>query len=140
MANVPNTDSSAAAVKLARTAVGTRVLDGFDDVSFGAERWERLLSDSDADMVYLTWHWQRSFSLIPRLDLPKPPHYRRRSRFLLTVLRSLYLTPRISLPQYLMIHRWHFRFPSTRSTTFSRLFRKSQIQQTPRTEWNRKSG
>jgi len=61
MANLPLSDSGALAVKTARTAVGTRVLDGFDDPGFGVEQWEKLLSESDADIVYLTWHWQRSW-------------------------------------------------------------------------------
>jgi CelD/BcsL family acetyltransferase involved in cellulose biosynthesis len=43
------------------TAVTTRVLDGFDDPTFGPERWEELLARSRTDAVYFTWHWQRAW-------------------------------------------------------------------------------
>ena len=43
------------------TSVKTRVLRGFDDPAFGPERWEELLRAGDTDVVFLTWHWQRSW-------------------------------------------------------------------------------
>ena len=43
------------------TSVSTRVLRGFDDPAFGPERWEELLRAGDTDVVFLTWHWQRSW-------------------------------------------------------------------------------
>jgi CelD/BcsL family acetyltransferase involved in cellulose biosynthesis len=41
--------------------VKTRVLQGFEDPSFRAEDWQRLLQHSATDEVFLTWHWQRSW-------------------------------------------------------------------------------
>jgi CelD/BcsL family acetyltransferase involved in cellulose biosynthesis len=49
------------ASKRARSAVRTRVLDGFDDPAFGAEQWEALMETAGCDIVYLTWHWQRAW-------------------------------------------------------------------------------
>jgi CelD/BcsL family acetyltransferase involved in cellulose biosynthesis len=43
------------------TAVETRVLEGFDDPGFGRNRWGKLLADSDAETVYVTWEFQRSW-------------------------------------------------------------------------------
>lgn len=43
------------------TSVSTKILEGFDDPTFGPERWERLLHKGDTDVVYLTWHWQRAW-------------------------------------------------------------------------------
>src|SRR5438876_7955121 len=43
------------------TSVKTRVLRGFDDPAFGPERWEELLRAGDTDVVFLTWHFQRSW-------------------------------------------------------------------------------
>lgn len=40
------------------TAVRARLLDGFDDSTFGPAAWERLLG---TDVVYLTWPWQRAW-------------------------------------------------------------------------------
>jgi CelD/BcsL family acetyltransferase involved in cellulose biosynthesis len=39
----------------------TRVLDGFDDASFGPEEWERLLPRGDLHVGHLTWHFQRAW-------------------------------------------------------------------------------
>ena len=41
--------------------VTIRVLEGFDDPTFGSERWEELLRRSGNDVVYLTWEWQRTW-------------------------------------------------------------------------------
>ena len=49
------------AAGVATRVVTTRVLDGFDDSSFGADAWNTLLHRGDTDAVYLTWHWQRSW-------------------------------------------------------------------------------
>jgi CelD/BcsL family acetyltransferase involved in cellulose biosynthesis len=49
------------AVSTARTQVSTRVLTGFDDPTFGPKQWEELLANSNSDLVYLTWHWQRAW-------------------------------------------------------------------------------
>ncbi len=44
------------------TSVGARVLEGFDDSSFGYERWDKLLGEgSSADLPSLTWAWQRTW-------------------------------------------------------------------------------
>jgi CelD/BcsL family acetyltransferase involved in cellulose biosynthesis len=43
------------------TAITTRVLDGFDDQTFGPLEWEELLARHQVDVVYLTWHWQRAW-------------------------------------------------------------------------------
>src|SRR5438309_6116361 len=43
------------------TAVKTRVLDGFDDPTFGKEQWDALLSAHNTDSVYLTWEFQRAW-------------------------------------------------------------------------------
>jgi CelD/BcsL family acetyltransferase involved in cellulose biosynthesis len=43
------------------TSVRTRVLEGFDDPTFGPEQWEQLLRAGHKDVVYLTWHCQRSW-------------------------------------------------------------------------------
>ena len=43
------------------SSVNTRVLQGFDDPSFGPMQWEQLLSRTDSDIVYMTWHWQRAW-------------------------------------------------------------------------------
>lgn len=42
-------------------AIRTRVLDGFDDPTFGSSSWEKLLRASGTDNVYLTWQWQRTW-------------------------------------------------------------------------------
>ena len=42
-------------------AVTTRVLQGFDDPSFGPKEWEQLLACGDSDVVFLTWHLQRAW-------------------------------------------------------------------------------
>ena len=42
-------------------AVRTRVLEGFDDPTFGAEQWDELLRRGATDTIYLTWHWQRAW-------------------------------------------------------------------------------
>jgi len=51
----------AGALATARSAIETRILDGFDDRTFGREQWERLLESSGCDIVYLTWEWQRAW-------------------------------------------------------------------------------
>jgi CelD/BcsL family acetyltransferase involved in cellulose biosynthesis len=43
------------------TPVKTRVLEGFDDPTFGPDRWEQLLRAGGTDSVYLTWQCQRSW-------------------------------------------------------------------------------
>ena len=43
-------------------AIKTRILNGFDDPSFGMEGWQRLLEDSHRDdLVFMTWHFQRAW-------------------------------------------------------------------------------
>jgi CelD/BcsL family acetyltransferase involved in cellulose biosynthesis len=49
------------AVSQTSSLVSTRVLDGFDDATFGREEWEELLAAGNNDIVYLTWEWQRSW-------------------------------------------------------------------------------
>jgi CelD/BcsL family acetyltransferase involved in cellulose biosynthesis len=39
----------------------TRVLEGFDDPTFGPTQWDELLAAGNSDVVYLTWHWQRAW-------------------------------------------------------------------------------
>ena len=39
----------------------TRLLQGFDDPTFGPEQWEGLLAGNSTDIVYLTWHFQRAW-------------------------------------------------------------------------------
>jgi CelD/BcsL family acetyltransferase involved in cellulose biosynthesis len=43
------------------TPIRTRVLEGFDDPTFGPEAWEQLLHAAGSDAVYLTWHCQRAW-------------------------------------------------------------------------------
>ena len=43
------------------SAVSTRVLQGFDDPTFGPKEWQQLLSSGDSDVVFLTWHLQRAW-------------------------------------------------------------------------------
>jgi CelD/BcsL family acetyltransferase involved in cellulose biosynthesis len=43
------------------TTITTRVLRGFDDPSFGAAEWERLLERGQTRVVFLTWHWQSAW-------------------------------------------------------------------------------
>lgn len=43
------------------TLVRTRLLDGFDDPTFGPQAWEELLQNSSASSIYLTWHFQRAW-------------------------------------------------------------------------------
>jgi CelD/BcsL family acetyltransferase involved in cellulose biosynthesis len=38
-----------------------RLLEGFDDPRFGPEAWEQLVRAWNKDVVYLTWHYQRSW-------------------------------------------------------------------------------
>ena len=38
-----------------------RVLEGFDDPSFGPDAWNALLHTGGTDVVYLTWQWQRAW-------------------------------------------------------------------------------
>ena len=55
---------------MTETGISTRVLSGFDDPTFGPEQWEKLLADSNTDIVYLTWHWQQTWwKLHPRIQL-----------------------------------------------------------------------
>jgi CelD/BcsL family acetyltransferase involved in cellulose biosynthesis len=42
-------------------SVRTRVLQGFDDPTFGPDQWDQLLGQGDSDIVYLTRHWQRAW-------------------------------------------------------------------------------
>src|SRR2546423_215947 len=41
--------------------VRTRILQGFDDPTFGLEEWEQLVSRGNGDNIYLTWQWQRAW-------------------------------------------------------------------------------
>src|SRR5437870_4691572 len=41
------------------TAVRIRVLDGFNDATFGPEQWNQLALRSGS--VFLTWEWQRAW-------------------------------------------------------------------------------
>lgn len=59
MVNVASAERHGSAVQPAKAAVRARVLDGFDDASFGAPAWDRLACRSN--LVYLTWQWQRSW-------------------------------------------------------------------------------
>jgi CelD/BcsL family acetyltransferase involved in cellulose biosynthesis len=49
------------AAKAARAPVCTRVLDGFDDSSFGAESWDHLLRTQSTSVIYLTRLYQRTW-------------------------------------------------------------------------------
>jgi CelD/BcsL family acetyltransferase involved in cellulose biosynthesis len=40
-------------------AIQTRILNGFDDPSFGRDDWEKLLHSGETNTVFLTWEWQR---------------------------------------------------------------------------------
>jgi len=46
---------------MSNSGITTRVLDGFDDPTFGPEQWEQLLAAQNRDIVYLTWQWQRAW-------------------------------------------------------------------------------
>ena len=46
---------------MSKPVVNTRVLNGFDDPGFGRAQWEQLLQDSNTDIIYLTWHYQRTW-------------------------------------------------------------------------------
>lgn len=48
-------------LKSAKSAVTTRVLEGFDDPYFGPREWEELLESTGCDIVYLTWEYQRAW-------------------------------------------------------------------------------
>src|ERR1051326_8664643 len=41
--------------------VQTRILEGFDDPTFGPDQWDSLLQRTGTDNVYLTWQWQRAW-------------------------------------------------------------------------------
>ena len=43
-------------------SVTTRVLDGFDDPSFGRARWNEFVQSGQTDVVFLTWEFQRAWS------------------------------------------------------------------------------
>jgi len=52
------------------TAIKIRVVDGFDDPTFGPTDWQRLLETGNASTVYQTWHWQRAWwETYPRGEL-----------------------------------------------------------------------
>jgi CelD/BcsL family acetyltransferase involved in cellulose biosynthesis len=42
-------------------AVTTRLIQGFDDPTFGPDEWERLLRAGNPGDIYLTWHFQRAW-------------------------------------------------------------------------------
>ena len=56
-----NRENQVGAVEVATRPVTTRLLEGFDDPSFGPDAWNMLLHEGDTDVVYLTWQWQRSW-------------------------------------------------------------------------------
>ena len=41
--------------------ITTRVLNGFDDPTFGPEMWEELMRKSENSNIFLTWYWQRAW-------------------------------------------------------------------------------
>jgi CelD/BcsL family acetyltransferase involved in cellulose biosynthesis len=43
------------------SAIRTRLLDGFDDPSFGRAQWNALLQSGETDVVFLTWEFQRAW-------------------------------------------------------------------------------
>lgn len=43
------------------SSVDTRLLQGFDDPTFGSMQWDELSSRAKSDIVYMTWHWQRAW-------------------------------------------------------------------------------
>src|SRR5205823_4616775 len=45
----------------AMAAVRAGVLEGFDDPTLGPAAWEDLLGRGESPVVFLTWHWQRSW-------------------------------------------------------------------------------
>ena len=52
------------------TPVTVRILDGFDDPSFGPEQWDALLHHGDTDVVFLTRAFQRAWwQSMPRGEL-----------------------------------------------------------------------
>src|SRR5947208_17035343 len=57
-------------MRTATSRVTTRILDGFDDPSFGREQWNALLRRGDSDVVFLTWEFQRAWwESMPRGEL-----------------------------------------------------------------------
>jgi CelD/BcsL family acetyltransferase involved in cellulose biosynthesis len=46
---------------MAIATLTARVLDGFDDPSFGSHDWNGLLAGSRSDLVYMTWEFQRAW-------------------------------------------------------------------------------
>src|SRR5438552_3754545 len=38
-----------------------RILEGFDDPSFGREQWNALVHSGETDVVFLTWEFQRAW-------------------------------------------------------------------------------
>src|SRR3954468_24529465 len=45
----------------ANTDIRTRVLEGFEDPSFGQEQWSELLARGDTNSICLTWEVQRTW-------------------------------------------------------------------------------
>jgi CelD/BcsL family acetyltransferase involved in cellulose biosynthesis len=43
------------------SAITTRLLNGFDDATFGRAEWQELLRGSDIDHVFLTWEWNQAW-------------------------------------------------------------------------------
>jgi len=41
--------------------IKTRILEGFDDPTFGPKHWEGLLESRRSEIVYQTWEWQRAW-------------------------------------------------------------------------------
>ena len=48
-------------VRSAKSPVSTRIIDGFEDPTFGREEWQTLLQQGVTDSVFLTWHFQRAW-------------------------------------------------------------------------------
>jgi CelD/BcsL family acetyltransferase involved in cellulose biosynthesis len=46
---------------MAKLDIKARILEGFDDPTFGPEQWEALLASGNSDIVYQTWEWQRAW-------------------------------------------------------------------------------
>ena len=46
---------------MAKIGIRTRILNSFDDRTFGREQWEHLLEARNSDIVYQTWEWQRAW-------------------------------------------------------------------------------
>lgn len=56
-----NLTTTRSLVASAADTIRTRLLEGFDDPSFGRERWNALVRSGETDVVFLTWEFQRAW-------------------------------------------------------------------------------